>query len=129
LTSRQWDALTTAPATPADQLREARLARRRHYRPRQIAPGTGRRPKLTLPDQLAATPIHHRHGLPQKTLAGLFGVRLETLNRHIGDIRHLLHQAGHAITPSPHQLTTLDDLHHYAAACGITIPADIKTAS
>ena len=129
LTSRQWDALTTALATPADQLREARLARRRHYRPRQIAPGTGRRPKLTLPDQLAATPIHHRHGLPQKTLAGSFGVRLETLNRHIGDIRHLLHQAGHAITPSPHQLTTLDDLHHYAAACGITIPADIKTAS
>jgi hypothetical protein len=59
----------------------------------------------------------------------LFGVRPETLNRHIGDIRHLLHQAGHTITPSTHQLTTLDDLYRHAAACGITIPADTKTAS
>jgi hypothetical protein len=129
LTSRQWDALTAALASPHGQLREATLARRRHYRPRQIAPGSGRRPKLTLPDQLAATLIHHRHGLPQKTLAILFGVRPETLNRHIGDVRHLLHQAGHTITPSPHQLTTPGDLYRYAAAHGVTIPAKIKTAS
>jgi Rhodopirellula transposase DDE domain len=129
LTSRQWDALTAALAAPSRQLRDATLARRRNYRPRQIAPGSGRRPKLTLPDRLAATLIHHRHGLPQKALAGLLGITPETLNRHIGDIRHLLHQAGHAIAPSPHQLTTLDDLRRYAAACGITIPAEIKTAS
>jgi len=129
LTSRQWDALTAALAAPSDQLREATLARHRHYRPRQIAPGSGRRPKLTLPDRLAATLLHHRHGLPQKTLAGLFAVRPETLNRHIGDIRHLLHQAGHTITPSPHQLTTLGDLYRYATAHGLTIPAEIKTAS
>jgi hypothetical protein len=129
LTARQQDALTAALASPSGQMREATLSRRRGYRPRQIAPGTGRRPKLTLPSRLLATVIHHRHGLPQKTLARLFQVRPETLNRHIGDTRHLLNQIGHTIPPSPHQLTTLDDLYHYAAACGITIPAEIKTAS
>jgi len=129
LTTRQWDALTTALAGSHGQLREARLARHRNYHPRQIAPGTGRRPKLTLPTGLAATLLHHRHSLPQKTLARLLQVRPETLNRHIGDIRHLLDQAGHTITPSPHQLTTLDDLYRYAAACGIAIPVEIKTAS
>jgi hypothetical protein len=129
LTSRQWDTLTAALASSHGQLREATLARRRHYRPRQTAPGSGRRPKLTLPDQLAATLIHHRHGLPQTTLATLLGVRPETLNRHIGDVRHLLRQAGHTITPSPHQLTTPGDLYRYAAAQGLTIPAKIKTAS
>jgi hypothetical protein len=129
LTTRQFDALTTALASPSGQLREAKLARHRGYRPRQIAAGTGRRPKLTLPHALAATLIHHRHGLPQKTLASLLAVTPETLNRHIGDIRYLLHQTGHTITASPDQLTTADNLRHYAATRGITIPAETKTAS
>jgi transposase len=129
LTAREWDLLTTALAGPASQLRETSLARLRGYQPRQAAPGAGRHPKLTLPARLAATLLHHRYGLPQKTLAGLLQVAPETLNRHIGDIRQLLHQIGHTITPSPHRLTTLDELRRYATGCGITIPTKIKTAS
>jgi Rhodopirellula transposase DDE domain len=129
LTTREWDLLTTALAGPADQLREASLARLRGYQPRQAAPGTGRRPKLTLPAWLAATLLCDRHGLPQKTLAGLLQIAPETLNRRIGDIRQLLHQIGHTITPSPHRLTNLDELRQYAAGFGITIPTEIKTAS
>jgi DNA-binding CsgD family transcriptional regulator len=129
LTGRQWDALTIALAGPASQLREARLARRRGGRPRQLAAGGGRRPRLSPTDQLLATLLHDRHGLPQKTIAAFLQVRPQTINHHIGDIRHLLRQAGHTITPSPRQLATLTDLHRYAAACGITFPAQTKTAS
>jgi hypothetical protein len=129
LTTREWDLLTTALAGPAGQLREASLARLRGYRPRQAGAGAGRRPKLTLPAWLAATLLHYRHGLPQKTLAGLLQVAPETLNRHSGAIRQLLHQIGHTITPSPHQLTTLDELRRYATDRGITIPTEIKAAS
>ena len=129
LTAREWYLLTTALAGPAGQLREASLARLRGYQPRQAAPGAGRHPKLTLPAWLAATLLCDRHSLPQKTLAGLLQVAPETLNRHIGDIRQLLHQVGHTITPGPHRLTTLAELPRYATDCGITIPAEIKTAS
>jgi len=117
------------PSVGVCQLREASLARLRGYQPRQAAAGTGRHPKLALPAWLAATLLCDRHGLPQKTLAGLLQVAPETLNRRIGDIRQLLHQIGHTLTPSPHRLTTLHELRRYATDCGITSPTEIKTAS
>jgi hypothetical protein len=40
----------------------------------------------------------------------------------------LLDQAGHAIQPGPHQLTSLADLTSFASAQGITAPPEIKTA-
>jgi hypothetical protein len=127
LTARSLDALTAALAAPSGQLREAGLNRRRGDRPRQIAPGTGRRPLLTLTGKLIAAILHHRHGLPQRAIAALFQVRPETINRHIGDIRQLLHQTGHAIQPSTRKLATLDDLYRYTAEQGIHIP-QIKAA-
>ena len=96
--------------------------------PRLAAPGTGRRPVLTLADRLLATILHHRLALPQVTIAALFSVRPETINKRIRDIRQLLNQAGHAIQPGPHRLTSLDDLYNLAAAEGITLPPEIKTA-
>jgi hypothetical protein len=122
-----FDALAAALTTPAAQLREAALARRRGYRPRQTA-GTGRQPRLTLAGKLIAAILHDRHGLPYKAISALTRLRHEDICRHTGDIRLLLHQTGHTIEPSPHKLATLDDLYRYAAAQGITKPAQTKTA-
>jgi len=108
--------------------REANLDKRRGHRPRLTAPGTGRRPVLTLADRLLATLLHHRLALPQTATATLFNVRPETINRHIREIRQLLNQAGHAIHPSPNRLATLDDLYSLATAEGLGVPTHIKTA-
>ncbi|MGO8890657.1 MAG: ISAzo13 family transposase [Streptosporangiaceae bacterium] len=127
LPARVLDALTAALTGPAGQLREAALNRRRGYRPRQL-PGAGRRPRITLTHKLIAAILHDRHGLTHKAIAALYQVRHEDICRHVGDIRLLLRQTGHTIEPSPHKLATLDDLYRYAAAQGITKPAQIKTA-
>jgi hypothetical protein len=128
LPAQQWEALITRLLTLHDQQREASLAKRRGHRPRLTAPGSGRRPVLTLADRLLATALHHRLGLPQTAIAALFSIRPETINRHIREIRQLLQQAGHTIHPSPRRLATLDDLYSLATAEGISVPADIKTA-
>jgi hypothetical protein len=105
-----------------DQQREASLSRRRGHRPRLAAPGTGRRPVLTLADRLLATALYQRLALPQVAIAALFSVRPETINKRIRDIRQLLDQAGHTFQPSPHRLASLDDLSSLAIAAGIAIP-------
>ena len=68
------DALTAALAGPAAALREAARDRRRGYRPRH-GHGAGGRTRHTLAGKLAAAILHHRHGLPQKQIAALFGLR------------------------------------------------------
>jgi len=128
LPARSLDALTAALTGPAGQLREAGLNRRRGYRPRQLAPGTGRRPRLTLTGKLIAAILHDRHGLSHRAIAALYQVRHEAICRHVGDIRLLLRQTGHTIEPSTTKIATLDDLYRYAAESGITKPAEIKTA-
>jgi hypothetical protein len=127
LPARALDALTAALTGPAGQLREAALNRRRGYHPRQL-PGNRRHPRITLTHKLIAAILHDRHGLTHKAIAALYQVRHEDICRHVGDIRLLLHQTGHTIQPSPHKLTTLDDLYRYATAQGIAKPAEIKTA-
>jgi hypothetical protein len=123
-----WDALTATLLTLHDQQREASLDKRRG-RPRiKAGPGTGRRPVLTLPDRLLAAILHYRLGLPQVAIAALFGVRPETVNKRIRDIRQLLDQAGHTIQPGPHRLASLDDLYQLARSTGIVIQPEIKTA-
>jgi hypothetical protein len=129
LTEPDWDSLLTTLLTLHDQQREVSLHRRRGDRPRHTAPGTGRRPLLTLADRLIAATLHYRHGLPQVTIAALFTVRPETINKQLRRIRELLQQAGHTIPPSPDKIATIEDLYRYAAANGITTPPNIKTAS
>ena len=128
LPPQQWDALIAALMTLHDQQREASLDQRRGHRPRLIAPGVGRRPVLTLADRLLAVALHQRLALPQVAIAALFSVRPETINKRIRDVRQLLQQAGYAIQPGPHRLTSLDDLYRLAAAEGILIPAAAKAA-
>ncbi|XQZ30730.1 transposase family protein (plasmid) [Arthrobacter sp. NyZ413] len=94
----------------------------------QTVDHTHRRPGLTLADRLLATVLHHRLGLPQTAVATLFGVRPETINKRIRDIRGLLEQTDHGIHPAGHRLLHLDDLYTLARTAGITIPdADIPT--
>jgi DDE family transposase len=121
------DALTAALTAPAAQLREAALARRRGYRPRQTA-SPGRQPRLTLTSKLTAAILHDRHGLPYQALATLFHARHEDLCRHTTAIRRLLRQTGHTIQPATSKLTTLNDLYNYATAHGINLPAPTETA-
>jgi hypothetical protein len=124
----QWDTLVATLMTLHGQQREASLNTRRGHRPRLTAPGTGRRPVLTLADRLLATVLHQRLALPQVAIAALFRVRPETVSLRIRDIRQLLDQAGHTIQPGPHQLASLHALHSLATAEGIVIPSKIKTA-
>src|SRR5262249_14418734 len=128
LPAHQWDALITGLMTLHDQQREASLDKRRGHRPRLTAPGTGRRPVLTLADRLLATTLHQRLALPQVAIAVLFSVRPETINKRIRDIRQLLDRAGHTIQPGPHRVASLDDLYSLATAAEITVPPEIKTA-
>jgi DDE family transposase len=128
LSAQQWDALIATLMTLHDQQRETSLDKRRGHCPRLTAPGTGRRPVLTLADRLLATVLHQRLALPQVAIAALFGVRAETINKRIRDIRQLLRQAGYAIQPSAHRLTSLNNLYELAIAAGIVPPSQIKTA-
>jgi hypothetical protein len=128
LPAHDWDTLTATLMTLHDQQREASLDKRRGHRPRLTAPGTGRRPGLTLADRLLATILHYRLHLPQVAIAALFSVRPETINKRIRDVRQLLNQAGHTIQHGPHRLANLDDLYGLAGAAGLSIPSEIKTA-
>ena len=129
LPAADWDALVTTLMTLHDQQREESLDKRRGHRPRiKAGEGTGRRPVLTLADRLLAAVLHYRLGLPQVAVAALFGVRPETVNKRIRDIRQLLDQAGHPIQPGPHRLASLDDLYQLARSTGIAIQPEIKTA-
>jgi Rhodopirellula transposase DDE domain len=128
LPPRDWDDLITTLMALHDQQREASLDKRRGHRPRLTAPGTGRRPVLTLADRLLATTLHQRLALPQVAIAALFSVRPETINKRIRDIRQLLGQAGHTIPRGPHRLASLADLYSLATAEGIATPSEIKTA-
>ena len=123
LATQDWDTLIVTLMTLHDQQREANLDTRRGHRPR-----LGRPPVLTLADRLLATTLHQRLALPQVAIAALLAVRPETINRRIRDTRRLLEQAGHAIQPGPHKLTSLDALYSLATAEGIVIPSVIKTA-
>ncbi len=125
-----WNTLVDTLMTLHEQQRETALDKRRGHRPRLVNPGagTGRRPILTLADRLMAVVLHHRLALPQVAVAALFGVRPETVNRRMRETRELLQTAGHTITPAGHQLATLDHLHDFAAANGITTSMEIKPA-
>jgi hypothetical protein len=102
--------------------REASLDKRRGHRPRQAAPGPGRRPVLTLADRLLAAVLHYRLGLSQVAIGVLLGVRPETVSKRIRDVRQLLKQAGHNIHPYPNRLASLDDLYDLARSAGINYP-------
>jgi hypothetical protein len=62
-------------------------------------------------------------------VALLLGVRPETINKRIRDIRSVLEQAGQTINPAEHRISHLDDLYDLARTAGITIPESLTPAS
>jgi hypothetical protein len=125
-----WEKLISTLMIFHEQQRETALEKRRGHRPRLVNPGigTGRRPILTLADRLMAVVLHHRLALPQVVIAFLFSVRPETVNRRMRETLELLEAAGHIVKPAKHRLATLNDLHDFAAANGITTTTEIKPA-
>jgi transposase len=115
----EWDALVTTLMTLHEGQREASLDKRRGHRPRQAAPGPGRRPVLTLADRLLAAVLHYRLGLSQVAIGVLLGVRPETVSKRLRDIRELLDQAGTIIQPGPQRLGNLEELYDLARSTDI----------
>jgi transposase len=126
LSQREWDHLIDRLTVLRHDQRETELHHQRGG-PRKVAAGTGRHPSLTLPERLVITVVHHRLGLPQAVLADLFQVTLMTANRAIRQIRSLLDQTGHTITPARKRLHTAADLTAYAISTG-AIPPKISSA-
>jgi hypothetical protein len=127
LPPREWNELISRLTLPRHTQREADLHRQRGG-PRRVAPGTGRHPGLTLTDRVLITVLHQRFRLPQAVLAELFQVTHMTANRAIRQIRPLLDQIGHTITPTEKHLYSMADLTAYAARTGIISPPQAKSA-
>src|SRR5689334_22794621 len=62
-------------------------------------PRSGQPPVFPFPDRVVATVLHLRLGLPDDTLAHLFGTSRTTIRRALTEIRDLLDQHGHRIEP------------------------------
>ncbi len=72
---------------------------------------TGRPPKLPFPQQVLATVLHLRLGLPAEPLAVLFGSSRAAVHRTFHKIRRLLDQHGTAIPPAAAPPAALATLH------------------
>ena len=115
------DALAATLQVPFAAAREQRLHMARGS-PRRKASGPAAPARLSHPAQILATILRDRLGLPIHVLAYLLGVHPATLSPAITTTRELLSQHGITIAPGPGPLRNLQDLYHYAAAAGITIP-------
>jgi len=127
LTPAQWDKLTAQLAIARHLQREAMLHQQRGGT-RQIAPGTGRKPAITLTDRIMITLLEQRFCLPRPVLARLYHVTPRTIAGAIPQTRALLNLTGHTAEPASTQLATLADLIRYATNAGIHVPQETKTA-
>jgi hypothetical protein len=129
LATADWDRLLVALTAAEEVRREAILGEQRGHPRRHGGPTIGRRSALTLADRLAAALLHDRLGLPERLVAELFGVHLQTINRQILDTRALLDLTGkrHLLRRADQRISSLEDLYRLADAAGITRPAQSTT--
>jgi hypothetical protein len=114
----QLDAVTTELAEPqAHQHEQSRHTRRGADRSR--APGAGRHPRLTDADRIPVTVLYLRKLCTQAVLGEIFAVDRTTITTAVRETRPLLHQHGHAITPSTARFPTPADLLTYIAESGV----------
>jgi Rhodopirellula transposase DDE domain len=114
------DDLVAALELPSAAAREQRLHLTRG-KPR--TKNSGRPATLTLAAAVTAALCQHRLGMPCRLLGQLLGTDPSTVSLATRRIRPLLDQQAVTLTPATTRITSLDDLHRYAAAAGITIPA------
>jgi len=117
------DALTTPHQAERDKASQQRLGAQRRR-----APGAGRRPKLTLTDQITATLLHQHLSLPTTVLARLFQVSDNTIRHTINQTQRLLDQHGFSPEPPAAHLSTLAGLSRHAEIHGIHPTTKIKPA-
>jgi hypothetical protein len=109
------DDLVTELAGPQKAQREQSRHRRRGAERRRAA-GAGPRPKLTNADRILATVLYLRKLCTQAVLSELFAVDRSRITEAIREIRPLLEEHGHAITPATARFPAPGDLIAFLAA-------------
>ena len=109
------DDLVTELAGPQKAQREQSRHRRRGAERRRAA-GAGPRPKLTNADRILATVLYLRKLCTQAVLSELFAVDRSRITEAIREIRPLLDEHGHAITPATARFPAPGDLIAFLAA-------------
>src|SRR5436190_14135918 len=115
MSRQQLDGLIAELAEPQQAQREQARRQRRGTKRRRAA-GAGPRPKLTNADPILATVLYLRRLCTQAVLGELFTVDRSRVTEAIREIRPLLEEHGHAITPATARFPAPADLIAFLAA-------------
>ena len=127
MSRRHLDDLIAELAGPQEAQREQTRHRRRGTERRRAA-GAGPRAKLTNADRILATVLYLRRLCTQAVLGELFAVDRSRITEAIREIRPLLEEHGHAITPATARFPAPADLIAFLAAEDAEPAAQIKPA-
>ena len=115
MSRQQLDDLIAKLAGPQEAQREQARHQRRGTERRRAA-GAGPRAKLTNADRILATVLYQRRLCTQAVLGELFAVDRSRVTEAIREIRPLLEEHGHAITPATARFPAPADLIAFLAA-------------
>ena len=127
MSRQQLDDLIAELAGPQETRREQARHQRRGTERRRAA-GAGPRPKLTNADRILATLLYLRRLCTQAVLAELFAVDRSRVTEAIREIRPLLEDHGHAITPATARFPAPADMIAFLAAEDAESATQIKPA-
>ena len=127
MSRRHLDDLIAELAGPQEAQREQGRHQRRGAERRRAA-GAGPHPKLTSADRILATVLYLRRLCTQAVLGELFAVDRSRITEAIREIRPLLEEHGHAITPATARFPAPADLIAFLAAEDAEPAAQIKPA-
>ncbi|MGH3432526.1 MAG: ISAzo13 family transposase [Thermocrispum sp.] len=127
MSTQDFNTLVEQLVVPYTAYREAELHVRRGG-PSWRKPAGGHPPAFTLSEMLLITVLRARFRTPQHVLAELFGVSTPTIAKAERQLKTLLDQRKHTITPTGTRLRTLTELTDYAASHGITLTPGTKAA-
>ena len=124
---QQLDDLIAELAGPQETRREQARHQRRGTERRRAA-GAGPRPRLTNADRILITVLYLRRLCTQAVLGELFAVDRTRITEAIREIRPLMEEHGHAITPATARFPAPADLVAFLAAEDAESAAQIKPA-
>ena len=127
MSRRHLDDLIAELAGPQEAQREQARHRRRGTERRRAA-GAGPRPRLTNADRILVTVLYLRRLCTQAVLGELFAVDRTRITEAIREIRPLMEEHGHAITPATARFPAPADLIAFLAAEDAESAAQIKPA-
>jgi len=127
MSRQQLDDLIADLAGPQETQREQARHQRRGTERRRAA-GAGPRARLTSADRILATVLYLRRLCTQAVLGELFAVDRSRVTEAIREIRPLLEEHGHAITPATARFPAPADLIAFLAAEDAESATPIKPA-